>query len=41
MATITGISHIDLTVTDLDRSETWYSELLDMKRVLDGRGCVR
>jgi catechol 2,3-dioxygenase-like lactoylglutathione lyase family enzyme len=37
MPTITGISHIDLTVTDLDRSETWYSELLDMKRVLDGR----
>ena len=37
MATITGISHIDLTVTDLDRSEAWYSELLDMKRVLDGR----
>jgi catechol 2,3-dioxygenase-like lactoylglutathione lyase family enzyme len=37
MATITGISHIDLTVTDLDRSEEWYSELLGMKRVLDGR----
>jgi catechol 2,3-dioxygenase-like lactoylglutathione lyase family enzyme len=37
MATITGISHIDLTVTDLDTSEAWYSELLDMKRVLDGR----
>jgi glyoxylase I family protein len=37
MATITGISHIDLTVTDLDRSEAWYSELLGMKRVLDGR----
>ncbi len=37
MATITGISHIDLTVTDLDRSEAWYAELLGMKRVLDGR----
>ena len=37
MATITGISHIDLTVTDLDRSEGWYAELLGMKRVLDGR----
>jgi glyoxylase I family protein len=37
MATITGISHIDLTVTDLDRSEAWYSELFDMKRVLHGR----
>jgi catechol-2,3-dioxygenase len=37
MATITGISHLDLTVTDLDRSEEWYAELLGMKRVLDGR----
>jgi catechol 2,3-dioxygenase-like lactoylglutathione lyase family enzyme len=37
MATITGISHIDLSVTDLDRSEAWYAELLGMKRVLDGR----
>lgn len=37
MPTITGVSHIDLTVTDLDRSEAWYSELFDMKRVLDGR----
>jgi catechol 2,3-dioxygenase-like lactoylglutathione lyase family enzyme len=37
MATITGISHIDLSVTDLDRSEAWYAELFGMKRVLDGR----
>jgi catechol-2,3-dioxygenase len=37
MATITGISHIDLSVTDLDRSEVWYAELFGMKRVLDGR----
>lgn len=37
MPTITGISHIDLSVTDLDRSESWYAELLGMKRVLDGR----
>jgi glyoxylase I family protein len=37
MATITGISHIDLSVTDLDRSEAWYSELLGLKRVLEGR----
>ena len=35
--TITGISHIDLTVTDLDRSETFYAELLGMSRLLDGR----
>lgn len=37
MTTITGVSHIDLTVTDLDRSETWYAELFGMTRVLDGR----
>jgi catechol 2,3-dioxygenase-like lactoylglutathione lyase family enzyme len=36
MASITGISHIDLTVSDLDRSEAWYAELLGMKRVLEG-----
>ena len=35
--TITGLSHIDLTVTDLDRSERWYAELLGLQRVLDGR----
>lgn len=37
MPTITGVSHIDLTVTDLDRSEAFYAELFEMKRVLDGR----
>lgn len=37
MPTITGVSHIDLTVTDLDRSEEWYCELFGMKRVLEGR----
>lgn len=37
MPSITGVSHIDLSVTDLDRSESWYAELFDMKRVLDGR----
>lgn len=35
--TITGVSHIDLTVTDLDRSEAFYAELFGMRRVLDGR----
>ena len=35
--TITGISHIDLSVTDLERSEHFYRELLGMNRVLDGR----
>lgn len=41
MPTITGVSHIDLTVTDLDRSERFYAELFEMKRVLDGRNDVR
>lgn len=36
MPTITGISHIDLSVTDLDRSEAFYRELLGATRVLDG-----
>lgn len=35
--TITGISHIDLSVTDLDRSEAFYADLFEMSRVLDGR----
>ena len=35
--TITGVSHIDLTVTDLDRSEAFYTELLGATRLLDGR----
>lgn len=37
MPTLTGISHIDLTVTDLDRSEAWYTELFGLTRVLEGR----
>lgn len=37
MPTIGGVSHIDLTVTDLDRSETWYSELFGLTRLLDGQ----
>lgn len=35
--TITGVSHIDLSVTDLDRSEAFYTELLGARRLLDGR----
>jgi catechol 2,3-dioxygenase-like lactoylglutathione lyase family enzyme len=37
MPTITGVSHVDLTVTDIEASEQWYAELLGMQRVLDGR----
>ncbi|MEL7155719.1 MAG: VOC family protein [Actinomycetota bacterium] len=36
MSAITGISHIDLTVSDLDRSETWYTEVFGLTRVLNG-----
>ena len=35
--TIQGVSHIDLTVTDLDASESFYADLFGMTRVLDGR----
>lgn len=35
--TITGISHIDLSVTDLDRSEAFYADLFEMSRLIDGR----
>ena len=37
MPTITGVSHIDLTVSDLDRSEAFYVELFGLQRILDGR----
>ena len=35
--TIQGVSHIDLTVSDLDASEAWYTEVFGLTRVLDGR----
>lgn len=37
MPTITGVSHIDLTVSDLDRSEAFYTDLFGLTRILDGR----
>jgi catechol 2,3-dioxygenase-like lactoylglutathione lyase family enzyme len=42
---LTGTHHIALTVTDLARSEAWYSELFDLHPVLHeppdgGRGAV-
>jgi catechol 2,3-dioxygenase-like lactoylglutathione lyase family enzyme len=37
MPGITGVSHIDLSVTDLDVSEEWYTKLLGANKVLDGR----
>jgi glyoxylase I family protein len=34
---ITGISHVDLSVTDLQASITWYTELLGMVPLFGGR----
>ena len=36
MPTISGAHHIALTVSDADRSATWYGDLLGMQVVLDG-----
>lgn len=35
---ITGVSHVSLTVRDLDRSCSWYAEILDWKELVRGRG---
>jgi glyoxylase I family protein len=34
---ITGISHVDLSVTDLASSISWYTQLLDMVPLFGGR----
>lgn len=34
---ITGFSHVDLSVADLDASVAWYEELLGMSRLFGGR----
>jgi glyoxylase I family protein len=36
MGTITGAHHVALTVTDVDKSRAWYSDLLGMSCVLEG-----
>lgn len=36
MPNISGVSHVDLTVSDLERSEQWYRDLLGAVRVLNG-----
>jgi glyoxylase I family protein len=43
MPTFAGIDHLSLTVTDLDRSERFYAEVLDFVLLLDfgyGRMCI-
>ncbi len=35
MATITGANHIALTVSDVDRSAQWYSELLGFQVIME------
>ena len=35
MNEVTAIHHVSLTVTDLDRSVAWYSELFGLARVMD------
>jgi catechol 2,3-dioxygenase-like lactoylglutathione lyase family enzyme len=34
---ITGVSHVDLSVTDLAASDAWYRDLLDMVPLFGGR----
>ncbi len=37
MPAITGISHVDLSVTDLEASAAWYQELLGLVPLFGGR----
>jgi catechol-2,3-dioxygenase len=37
MPTITGISHVDLSVTDLEASDVWYRELFGAVPLFGGR----
>ena len=38
---ISGISHVDLSVTDVDASTTWYRDLLGMVDLFDHRNDER
>ena len=33
MTTWTGISHLDLSVSDVDRSATWYADVIGLRQV--------
>ena len=35
MPEFTGVSHVELTVRDADRSASWYEQVLGMRRVAD------
>ena len=35
--TFTGYSHVSITVTDLDKSRTWYSNVLGWTPMMEGR----
>lgn len=35
---VTGISHVQLTVSDLERSERWYTLVLGLERLASGDG---
>ena len=37
MADLAGVSHISLTVTDLERSERWYCDVFGLVRVFEER----
>ena len=38
MPALTGISHVELTVHDADRSAAWYERVLGMQRLVDDAG---
>jgi catechol-2,3-dioxygenase len=35
---LTGVAHVAITVTDLERSKEWYARVLDWSPVMEGSG---